>query len=258
MAEKRYYWIKLKDEFFTSKEIKKLRKLAGGDTYTIVYLKMMLLSKNKDGFLFWEGIEDSFEEEIALEMDENVDDVKMTVLYLKSKGLLEEVDREHYFLPETLENIGSETATAGRMRKSRANKRAAELESCNLVTPLLQACDTEKEKDIENIPPKAPQGAADSVDIWEPEIFARFWAKYPKKKDKKKAIREWNKLKPDRQLMWRMDEALDAQMVSEEWQRDDGRAIPYPCRWLSHRRWEDELSVDLPAPKTTERELDWL
>jgi hypothetical protein len=39
LADKRYYWLKLQDGFFDSKRIKKLRKLAGGDTYTIIYLK---------------------------------------------------------------------------------------------------------------------------------------------------------------------------------------------------------------------------
>ena len=41
---KKYYWLKLKNDFFTSKEMKKLRKIAGGDTYTIIYLKLQLLS----------------------------------------------------------------------------------------------------------------------------------------------------------------------------------------------------------------------
>ena len=42
MAEKKYYWLKMTDQFFEDKAIKKLRKIAGGDTYTIIYLKMLL------------------------------------------------------------------------------------------------------------------------------------------------------------------------------------------------------------------------
>ena len=38
---KRYYWLKLPDDFFGDKAIKRLRKIAGGDTYVIIYLKMM-------------------------------------------------------------------------------------------------------------------------------------------------------------------------------------------------------------------------
>ena len=42
MGQKRYFWLKLFEDFFSSKRIKKLRSLAGGDTYTIIYLKMQL------------------------------------------------------------------------------------------------------------------------------------------------------------------------------------------------------------------------
>ena len=54
MSEQRYYWLKLNKDFFKSKRIKKLRKLAGGDTYTIIYLKMQLLaiSENKILWIF--------------------------------------------------------------------------------------------------------------------------------------------------------------------------------------------------------------
>ena len=105
-------------------------------------------------------------------------------------------------------------------------------------------------------PPKAPQGAAGPADIWEPEMFARFWSMYPKKKDKVKAIKEWNRLKADRKLMREMSAALGRQIASEEWQRDDGRAIPYPCRWLSHRRWEDEVQTPPATPR--KEAVEWL
>ena len=69
-GKKRYYWLKLKEDFFNSKEIKKLRKLAGGDTFTIIYLKMLLISINNDCIISYDGVESSFEEELALQLDE--------------------------------------------------------------------------------------------------------------------------------------------------------------------------------------------
>ena len=104
-----------------------------------------------------------------------------------------------------------------------------------------------------NYTPQSPPGGGDGSGIWDKEAFDRFWAMYPKKRDKAKAIKEWNRLKADRKLMRRMSAALGAQMASEEWQRDNGRAIPYPCRWLSHRRWEDELGVEIPQQKEDDR-----
>ena len=126
-----------------------------------------------------------------------------------------------------------------------------------------------KENRKENNPPKAPQGAAGASggihrgaagDIWDPDAFEAFWKLYPKKRDKAKAITEWNRLKADRKLMREMSAALKMQMASEEWQRDNGRAIPYPCRWLSHRRWEDELPVRtrIPAQAAEEERPEWI
>ena len=93
MAEnKRYYWLKLMDDFFDSKRIKKLRKMAGGDTYTIIYLKMQLLSLKKGGYLEYSGLEDEFYKEIALDIDEDEINVQLTIQYLLSCGLLETSD----------------------------------------------------------------------------------------------------------------------------------------------------------------------
>lgn len=84
MAEKKYYWLKMTDQFFEDKAIKKLRKIAGGDTYTIIYLKMLLTAIKQGNKMYFEGIEDDFMEELALELDEDTDNVKVTVSYLKS------------------------------------------------------------------------------------------------------------------------------------------------------------------------------
>ena len=37
--------------------------MAGGDTYTIIYLKMQLLALRSDGVLTWTGLEDNFADE---------------------------------------------------------------------------------------------------------------------------------------------------------------------------------------------------
>lgn len=149
MAEnKKFYWLKLKEGFFGDKEIKKLRKLAGGDTYTIIYLKLMLLSLRENGRLYFEGIEDTFYEELALEIDEESDNVKFTLLYLQKTGLLEEISDVEAFLTQIPECVGSETDKAALMRKSRARKKALEVQDGNNVTealPTVTKCYTEKE-----------------------------------------------------------------------------------------------------------------
>ena len=115
---KRFYWLKLKEDFFRDKAMKILRKLAGGDTYTIIYLKMMLLSISAKGYLYYEGVEDDFCSELALDLDENTEDVKLAVAYLASKNKIERVSEDTYFLPDAAKAIGSETAAAERNKKA--------------------------------------------------------------------------------------------------------------------------------------------
>lgn len=152
MAEnKRYYWLKLMDDFFDSKRIKKLRKMAGGDTYTIIYLKMQLLSLKKGGYLEYSGLEDEFYKEIALDIDEDEINVQVTIQYLLSCGLLETSDSIEYKLPFVQDNLGSETASTRRSRKSREN--AQKTLQCNsgatTCNNLQQKCNVEIEKDID-------------------------------------------------------------------------------------------------------------
>ena len=150
-SSKKYYWLRLKDDFFQQKEIKKLRKIAGGDTYTIIYLKMLLIAMKQDNKLYWEGIEEEFEEELALQLDEEVDNVKMTVAYLKAQNLIEQLTEEDFLLTKCSDMVGKETAGAERVRQYRQQKKLVnnnELLQCNND---VTKCNTEKEieKDIE-------------------------------------------------------------------------------------------------------------
>lgn len=148
---KRYYWLKLMDDFFDSKRIKKLRKMAGGDTFTIIYLKMQLLSLQKGGYLEYSGLEDEFYKEIALDIDEDEVNVQVTIQYILSCGLLETTDNIEYLLPFVKHNLGSETASTRRSRKSREN--AQKMLQCNSneadCNKMQQNCNVEIEKDID-------------------------------------------------------------------------------------------------------------
>lgn len=114
---------------------------------------------------------------------------------------------------------------------------------------------------INNIPPKAPQGGRSRRTVktapdWMPERFDKFWTFYRQRvrgEDKQAAIRAWDRLKPDETLIAEMGKALLAQLDSPDWRA--GIGIPYASTWLNHRRWEDSLRQ---APEGREAEDDGL
>ena len=156
VKNKRYYWIQLAQDFFKSKEMKLLRKIAGGDTHTIIYLKMMLISLEDGGHIYYDGLADNLAEEIALVIDENVEDIKITLIFLESKGLLTRNSDRDYFLEQVPEMVGSETASARRVRKFRENQLALQcnddVTKRNGDIDIEKDIDTEIEKDVDENP----------------------------------------------------------------------------------------------------------
>lgn len=156
VKNKRYYWIQLAQDFFKSKEMKLLRKIAGGDTHTIIYLKMMLISLEDGGHIYYDGLADNLAEEIALVIDENVEDIKITLIFLESKGLLTRKNDRDYFLEQVPEMVGSETASARRVRKFRENQLALQcnddVTKRNGDIDIEKDIDTDIEKDVDENP----------------------------------------------------------------------------------------------------------
>lgn len=118
---KRYYWLKFHDDFFSSKRIKKLRKLPNGDTCLVIYLKMQLKALKTDGILTFTSVEDTFASDVALDIDEDEELVAQTIDFLLKHNLLLTSDSLEYLLPFVAENTGSETAAAQRSREHRDN-----------------------------------------------------------------------------------------------------------------------------------------
>lgn len=72
------------------------------------------------------------------------------------------------------------------------------------------------------------------------ERFNAFWEAYPKKKGKKAALKAFESLDVDDELLAKMLKALEEHIRSREWA--DAQYIPYPSTWLNQERWTDVLT----------------
>lgn len=159
--QKHYYWIKLSSDFFRDKLIKRLRKISGGDTFTIIYLKMLVLATETEGKLYYDGLEDDFCSELALDIDEDVDNVRVTVNYLMSHGILVSNTQEEYELVTVKEMTGKETDSARRMRKLRSKTSQCDALPSQCDTDV-QKSDTETETETEKETETEPERERES------------------------------------------------------------------------------------------------
>jgi len=248
---KRYYWLKLNRDFFDSVRIKKLRSIAGGDTFTIIYLKLLLHTIDTDGVIEYQGIENTISEELALVLNEDAENVGLCLNYLRSVGLAE-IGKDSVYLPEAVDNVGSETASTQRSRECRARHKVLQ---CNTnATQLQHDCNVEKrrediEKEIEKDKSIKYSSASDSAnaDACEPQIvdnaevwFTQFWGEYPKKKDKANAFKAFKKVCKDEKTY----ETIMTALINQKKYWKDYQYIPYPSSWLNGKRWEDDVSQD--------------
>ena len=185
MAEKRYYWLKLKENYFDSPKIKKLRKIAGGDTYTIIYLKLQLLSIKNNGIIEYEKIEPTFQEELALKLDEDVENISVTLSYLQSQGLVDVNENNDFFLIEASNNIGSESESAERVRLFRERKNQIALQCNDSVTEVKQISISNSNSNSNS---NSTSNNKDNKDSEIEQEFEEVWKLYPRKEDKKKAF----------------------------------------------------------------------
>ena len=98
------------------------------------------------------------------------------------------------------------------------------------IPPLLKKeKETEKKKEKEHAAQASPSH----------DFFFAFWKAYPRKVGKPAAQRAWNKEVKGVEIGTLMA-GLNAWRCSEQWQKEDGKFIPYPATFLNQRRWEDE------------------
>jgi hypothetical protein len=74
--------------------------------------------------------------------------------------------------------------------------------------------------------------------------FVQFWNLYPKKRDKAKAKKAWDKLNGKRPKLSDLLASLKTQTQSKDWLKDGGQYIPLPTTWLNGCRWDDEIESE--------------
>ena len=160
----RYYWLKLKGEFFRDLRVKKLRQCENGAALTLLYLEVLVTALPTDGVLPLLGIE-APAAELSLLLDAPEADCAALLSFLSAHGLLKETP-EGLYLPMLESYTGSECESAKRMRRKReTDKEPAacwakpaetdrEEEAASFFSPSqcahnVQKCDAEIEKEIE-------------------------------------------------------------------------------------------------------------
>ena len=121
MAEKdkRYYWLKLKRDFFKRHDIRIIEKMPNGKDYILFYLKLLCESVDLEGNLRFSDEIPYNEEMLAVITDTNIDIVRSAVKVFSGLKMMEVMDNGTYYMREVEKMIGSESYWAQKKREER-------------------------------------------------------------------------------------------------------------------------------------------
>ncbi len=139
---KKYYWLKLKRDFFKRHDIQIIESMPNGKDYILFYLKLLLESIDHEGALRFSDAIPYNEQMLSVITNTNIDIVRSAMKVFAELNMLEVFDDETIFMTEVSKLIGSETAGAERVRRLREKQKALQ---CNAD---VTKCNTEIEIDI--------------------------------------------------------------------------------------------------------------
>lgn len=239
MNDKRYYFLKLEETYFDIKVQKALRRLPSGAEMLICYLKIQLKYLNKNGWIKFSGICNDIEEEIALDIDEDVDLVRMTLVILTKWNVIEQ-HNEDLYLTEMQTRIGSKTDVALRVEKHRKKQEMLHSNKNETKCNSIQDIDIEKDIDIE----------IDSSNKNLLEEFEKLWELYPNKQGKSKALEYYKKSRLKKNVTFEIVkdgiERYNKWIIAEAQQG----FIKHGSTWFNGECWNDVyISNKKAAPK---------
>ena len=112
MAEKKYYWLKLKRDFFKRHDIRIIEGMPNGKDYILFYLKMLLESIDHEGELRFSETIPYNEQMLSVITDTNIDIVKSAMQIFIELNMVEILDDSTIYMAEVKKLTGSETEYA--------------------------------------------------------------------------------------------------------------------------------------------------
>lgn len=122
MAERKFYWLKLKRDFFKRHDIRIIEEMPNGKDYILFYLKMLLESIDHEGELRFSEAIPYNEQMLAVITNTNIDIVKAAMQIFIELNMIEILDNNTIYMAEVQKLIGSETKWAEYKRNKKVNE----------------------------------------------------------------------------------------------------------------------------------------
>ena len=126
----KYYWLKLKRDFFKRHDIRIIEAMPNGKDYILFYLKLLCESVDHEGNLRFSEQIPYNEEMLSTITDTNIDIVRSAIKIFTELNMMEIMDDGTFYMSEVQKMIGSavDNPNANRQRRFRESQKAIALQ----------------------------------------------------------------------------------------------------------------------------------
>lgn len=279
----KYFWLKLKKDFFKRHDITYLESLDRGHELVLIYLKLLCEAIDHDGNLRFSEVLPYTTKTLSAVVGADEDMLTVALKELSEIGLLETNKDGTLFLPKSLEMVGIRSSSTGAERQRRYREKHKNGESDRNVTRSdgnVTPCDgnvtpavtnrneskrkkqsEEKEKEKKVTRKKRAEGLSEK-DL--EESFKELWKQYPKRRGMQHALAAYKKARLEGVTDEEILNGINAFRSCIEREGQEFTYIPHGGTWFYQRRWNDDYSTGKGGKKKesgfhnfTERETDY-
>lgn len=237
MAEaKKFYWLKLKRDFFKRHDIRIIEEMENGKDYILFYLKMLLESIDHEGELRFSETIPYDEKMLSVITNTNIDIVRSAMKVFVGLNMVEVLDDNTIYMAEVKKLTGCETEYAKKKREYRQklleakqNEDKSETKKDNVRQEIEKEKELELKKDNKN------------------NILSEFealWKLYPRKFGKDKAFAYYQKARKSGVTYETVEQGIKsycnyiiAAKVKKEF-------IKHGSTWFNNSCWNDDYDTD--------------
>lgn len=147
-TDKKYYWLKLKRDFFKRHDIRIIESMPNGKDYVLFYLKLLVESVDHDGQLRFNDTIPYNEQMLSTITNTNVDIVRSAMKVFTDLNMIDVLENQTIYMTEVSKMLGSETFWAETKRIQRT-KNSPELLGQSLDNVLSMSKMSKEEKETE-------------------------------------------------------------------------------------------------------------
>ena len=254
MSNGKYYWLKLKKDFFKRHDIQIIEAMPNGKDYILFYLKLLVESVDHEGALRFSDTIPYNAEMLSVVTNTNVDIVRSALKVFTELNMIDVLDDSTIYMNEVSKMIGSaaDNDNAIRQQRFRDNQKASKMAIPDVSVTKNNASVTEVvtnnnesksiEKDIEletdtdkqlsllsPIPSKTDSRKA---------LFKQFWDAYPKckrKVDRDGCEKKFIKIENLEQIF--PDIMASLEVWKKDWARENFEYVPLCSKWINQKYW---------------------